>query len=473
MIFIYPIQAALFSLGVNDPFILILSGRLVVVLFSAFNLYLVFLTAVRLFKSIPVGLLAMVFLALSKLHTTMGSTELPRTIASTFILISLFLLVQKKNRIIFSPLAGAAIGIGASIRFSEVVFIPAALLFLLIDRRLRDALSVAVSFSIVFILINYIGDILYWGQPFFSLKNIIDYTLVQKASTRGIQPLIFYLLSIGLWTNFFSFGLLIYSLRLNIKKIWVWVATPILFLSLLPHKEPRYLLPVIPFYFMMVGCGTWGLLEKIADNDIELKIRKKIFTPILVLTWILTAAVFQANKDYRYAYLVLPLAILILACVMVRREKKNTECAPSYKKLENPHIAALLVFTLFGAFLLEVGGFYLHKSESGVEMARFLSKQQDRRGAAVEEIWRAGGMLYLWEKHPLENMDSSLISDREGFISKIMKDPIIWVGIRDKSVKRYGYVTLLNDLGFTEVTFSKHIRRETYRLFKKSRELRK
>jgi len=117
MVFIYPIQAALLALGVHDPFYLVFAGRMIVVLFSILNLYLVFLIATRLFNSKAVGLLSMFFFALSKLHITMGSTELPRTIASTFILLCFWLLLLKKNQSFWIPLAGTVLAIGASIRF--------------------------------------------------------------------------------------------------------------------------------------------------------------------------------------------------------------------------------------------------------------------------------------------------------------------------------------------------------------------
>ena len=472
MIFIYPIQATLHSLGVNDPFFLIFAGRLVVVLFSVLNLYLVFRIAVRLFNSIPVGLFSMFFLALSKLHTTMGSSELPRTIASTFILISLLLLLKKKNHKIFVPLAGVALAVGASIRFGEVIFIAAAFLYLILHKRMRHAVLIVAVFGSAFVLINYISDVLYWGEPFFSLKNIVDYTLIKKESTRGFQPFFYYLLSIGLWSNFFSFGLLLYSLRQNTQKIWLWVATPLLFLSLLPHKEPRYLLPIIPFFCIMVGLGAWGLLKNIHDNNFELKIHKGIFKPIFILTAILFGLIFQAHKDYRYSYLVFIFsALIILIYALQRQQKKNRKMASSFKMLRSPKAAALLLFAIMGVFLFETNGYYFQKSESGVEMARFLFKQPDNQGVSVEEIWRAGGMLYLWEKYPLENIDQASLSDREGFISKITKESVIWVGIRDKSVKKHGYDTLLNDLGFTEVAFSRHTWRETYRLFKKDKHL--
>lgn len=468
MVFIFPVQAILFSLGINEPFYLIFSGRMVVVLFSALNLYLVFIIAARLFKSMPVGLFSMFFLALSKLHTTMGSSELPRTIASTCILVAFWLMLQEKNQRILVPVAGMVLAIGASIRFSEAIFLVPAFFYLFLHKRLRQAFSLVALFVVAFAFINYLSDKLYWGQPFFSLKNLVDFTILKKQSTRGFQPLLYYILSIGLWTNYFSFGLMLCSLRQNLKKIWIWVAAPILLLSLFPHKEPRYLLPVIPFYCIMVGLSVWGLLGRIYHNDFKIRIQKRISTPILVLMIPLIGIVIQAQKEPRFGYLVFLFSGLIIAVYFLQDKIKRNNGVPYQReKVNASNIAVMLVLALLGVIIFEVNGFFFRRSESGVEMARFLRMQKDNRGVAIEEIWRAGGRLYLWQKPLLLNIERSLIKERKHFVSSIKGNSIGWVGIRDNSLSRYGYASLLYDFGFKEVKFSEKIRLETYRLFKK------
>lgn len=468
MVFIFPLQAALYALGVYDPFYLIFAGRMIIVLFSLVNLYLVFIIASRLFKSKSVGLLSLLFFALNKLHTTMGSSELPRTVASTFILLSFWFLLSEKNQRIFLPLASVSLAIGASIRFGEAVFVVPAFIYLVFHKRLRQAVLLAVFFLTSFAVINFISDQLYWGQPFFSLKNIVDYTIVKGQSTRGYQSFLYYLIGLGLWTNYFSFGLMLLSLRQNLNKIWIWVAAPILILSFLPHKEPRYLLPLIPFFCIMVGLSTWTLLEKIYHNKLNFDIYRKISKPVFALLIVLVGVVFLAHKDPRFSYLVFLLSGLIGLIYLAQKKREQIKGVLSpYRKAISLHVSSLLVFALLGVVVFEVNGSFFRKPASGVEMARYLYSQPDNNGVAVEDIWRAGGKLYLWRKRTLINIDRSSIEDRNSFISDIKENSIDWVGIRENSIKQHGYDVLLKEIGFTEVRFSKKVRLETYRLFKR------
>ena len=472
MVFIYPIQAALLALGVQDPFYLIFAGRMIVVLFSLVNLYLVFQIAARMFNSKPVGLLSVFFFALSKLHVTMGSTELPRTIASTFILLCFWLLLLKKNQSFWTPLAGTVLAVGASIRFGEIIFVVPAFLYLVFHKRLKQAFVFAAFFLAAFSLINVLSDRLYWGQPFYSLLNIIDYTLVKGQSTRGYQPLLYYLLGIGLWSNYFSFGLMLFSLRRKLYHVWLWAFAPIAFLSLLPHKEPRYLLPALPFFCIMVGLATWSLLDTIYRNDVKLKIPKKIPKPVYALLIILMGTVIQAHKDPRFSYIVIFLVGLILLTLLIPRWKaEKMGAAVLEREVSSPSLAVLLILIVLGSILFEVNGFYFARSESGVEMARFLYHQPNNEGVAVDDIWRAGGRLYLLRKPAVINIDESLIRDRDALLASLREIPVGWVGIRDKYIKQYGYDALLEESGYKEVRFSHKIRQETYRLFKKENRL--
>src|SRR4030042_1185638 len=100
------------SASVHDPWILIFAGRMVVIFFSALSLWLVYRIASRIFSSVPVGVLSLVFLAMSKLHTSFASTDLPRTVASFFLLLSGWVLLSEKNTYGNAALSAVLLGIG-------------------------------------------------------------------------------------------------------------------------------------------------------------------------------------------------------------------------------------------------------------------------------------------------------------------------------------------------------------------------
>ena len=203
MVFIYPFQFLFHFIGVHDPGVLVFAGRLPVVLFSALNIYLVYRISTVVFKRTAVGLAAAFFLAFSQLHIVFSSSVLPRNISSTFILLSLWLLIVKPRRWLWVSGAGILLGISIVIRFSEGIFIIPCLFYLVIEKRFRDALLLSSVSFIVFGILLGISDFLYWGSPFSSLKSIIHYTLVQKLSSRGYQSPFYYLTHLHQWTNLF------------------------------------------------------------------------------------------------------------------------------------------------------------------------------------------------------------------------------------------------------------------------------
>ncbi len=223
MVFIYPVQFLLSAAGVQNPSTLIFAGRLVVVAFSILNLWLVYKIASRIFSSVPIGLLTMGFLAMSKLHTAFASTELPRTVASSFILLSFWLLLSEKAHVVYLILSGVLLGIGAALRFSEVIFFIPAVLFLVFNKRWRQGLILGFISTSTFLAVIGVSDALHWKSPWYSLRNIFDYTLVNKQSSRGYEPPYYYALSIGIWSDFLTVGLSCFALKLRNRKVYLWV----------------------------------------------------------------------------------------------------------------------------------------------------------------------------------------------------------------------------------------------------------
>jgi len=467
MVFLYPVQAILVSLGgVHGPWTLIFAGRLIVVLFSALNLWLLFKISTRLFHSLPVGLLSVFFLALSKLHTTFASSELPRTVASTFILLGFLALLSEKGQKLCTILSGIALAVGAAVRFSEIIFVVPAFLYLVLKKRWQRGIALGFIFGASFLLIIGLSDLLYWKSAFFSLKNIIDYTLVDKLSSRGYVSVFYYLMSFGLWSDVFGVGLSLYALRLRNQKLYLWFLTPIILLSFLPHKETRYLVPVIPFYAMMAGLAAWHLLEKVLVDSVNFRIPNRVYGLFLLLLVLAFGILLLAHGDHRYTILATPFlaALVALVCWTRRKPRPSLELRNVFARGQS---ALVFVAAFCVMFILEIGGFRFRRSESAVEMARYLSQQTDIHKAAIEQIWAAGGRLYLGNFTELIDIDADRIRDSRYFYSQVRKDGLEAVGLRAENAERLGYSSLLKSLGFKEVHFSKKKRLDSYRLFLK------
>jgi hypothetical protein len=405
MLFIYPVQALLKGTGVTDPAVFVFAGRLIVIVFSILNIFLVYKIVSRLFENPAPGLLAAFILAFSQLHISFAASVLPRTVSSSFILCSLYLLILKPKSSLFASLAGVAIGIGAVIRFSEAIFIFPCLIYLIMEKRIRHAVLVSLTSSMTGIALLGISDYYYWGSPFFSLKNIIDYTLVKKLSSRSYQSPLYYIIHIGEWSNGLMIVLTILASRYKKHIITIWALIPLLILSIFPHKESRYLVPVIPFFAAMAGIGLWYWVKQTAEN---------------------------------------------LRLQLPKRQMQ----------------ALLLSFVFMGSLLFEIDGFRFRRSEAGVDVAKYLSKQKNIQSAAFEQIWRGGGKIYLHKIPHVLDISPDSIGDTR-YLMKIINTPgLKIVVLKENDVKKYHYDTLLIKEGFEEF----HVRqkgRDRYRLFKK------
>jgi hypothetical protein len=120
--------------------------------------------------------------------------------------------------------------------------------------------AVLASLAIA-VAIQGVSDYLYWGSAFHSLNAIVDYTLVQRLSSRGYEPWWYYVTEIGAWTDWVLLGLACWGARQRWRPA-IWVLVPVMLLSALPHHEPRYLIPVLPFVAILSGVGLWDFCKR-------------------------------------------------------------------------------------------------------------------------------------------------------------------------------------------------------------------
>src|SRR5262249_15025500 len=108
-----------------------------------------------------------------------------------------------------------------------------------------------------------VADALYWGRPFASLINIVDFTLVKRASSSGpLDPAWWYLEFASQWTTWPVLALAVVGTRRDMLPAAVWAWLPILILSVLPHKEARYVIPAMPFVALLAANGVRAILTR-------------------------------------------------------------------------------------------------------------------------------------------------------------------------------------------------------------------
>jgi hypothetical protein len=252
MAFIYPVQACLASMGVTDAGTLVVAGRLVVVALSTLMLPLLYSASKRAYGT-QVAIAAVAFASFSGLNIDLGSTELPRPVSTVVVLAAFRLLMASTSTAGAS--AGVLLGVAATLRFSEAVFAVPALIQLAGEKRFRSAFLLIVGWLVTVAAIQSLSDWLFWGEAFHSARAIVDFTLVKGLSSRGYEPVWYYLTTAPLWTNLLVCVLAAVGTASGHWRPALWAWAPIGLLSLLPHKEFRYLIPALPFVFMLAGLG--------------------------------------------------------------------------------------------------------------------------------------------------------------------------------------------------------------------------
>lgn len=346
MLVVYPAQRLAAAAGAVSPEALVFAGRASVAILSTLTIPLTWLAARRLAPAdARVAALAVMLLVINKLQMSFGSSELPRPVSTVFV-VAAFLFVLRGG-VLAAAGAGVLLGISAAFRFSEVVFLPAAVLSLGPERRALKAGVLVMSAAMTLLVITAAADALYWGRPLASLTAIVDYTLVRRESSRGFEPPWQYLRIIPGWTTVLFVLLAVAGSSRRYADTW-WAWTPVLFLSLLPHKESRYLIPIIPFFSIAAARGflrTAGWMRSATGRIGWRRVAGDLFAPALFL-----------------------------------------------------------------AILHDGGGWRLGRSNEGIRLAKYLARS-GAGGVAAQEIWRLGGRPYLRGHEPLMALPPELLDD--------------------------------------------------------------
>jgi hypothetical protein len=384
--FLYPIQWALASAGVRDTFTLVAAARLVVTGFAALNIWLVYRIGAKLYGARAEGLLAAGLFAANHLHMAFGGAELPRVVASTFALLAFAALLAPAAAMALA--GGLLLGVAACLRFGEAVFIVPALP-LRARQRLTHAALAAVAWLVAMLVILGVADAWYWGDAFHSARAAVDYTLVQRASTRGIESTAYYLTHVPAWSDYLLCGLALCSARTAGAAPLIWALIPIVLLSALPHKEPRYVIVTIPFLALAASGSLRSWIKRLASDEFAARPERAAMGALLLTLAIGGSLLFNASK-YRFV-----------------------------------------------------------RSEETVRLAWQL-RAAGASGLAAEQLWRFGGRLYLAETMPtLIDLDPGLADGDPHFAAAACRDGVNWVALRATQIGSWKLATL-RGCGFAE-----------------------
>lgn len=285
------------AIGMEDPQMKMYFMRLAHGLFSLLLIYFSYLIALRLkdeqlAKKVGWVLALYAIFPVVGVHNFVEAVCIPPMIASSYYLLK-YDEDKKLKWIIFSSLA---FSLAFAVRFQMLFFFVGIGVYFLMRWRLIHGI-IYLLFTSLFYFITQIPDLFIWGKAFVLNQNYIDYNMKNAeefinhpfyqyfllVSALAVPPLAFLL-----WAGYFQ----------NWKKT-LPILLPSLFFFLIhsyfPNKQERFILPFIPYLFIL---GMYGWNEIMNKHD-KWFTNKKMVKGFWVFFWVInTIALIFITPSY-------------------------------------------------------------------------------------------------------------------------------------------------------------------------------
>jgi phosphatidylinositol glycan class B len=161
--------------------------------------------------------------------------------------------------------AGLLLGLGALLRYQNGILLPVFVLLVLARSGLRPAVWLVVG-VMAMLALGGLLDWVTWGRPFQSLFVYLRFNLVEGGANQwGVAKRGFYLRTM-LATNGPVVLLLALGFLASLRRAWPVALLALLYLlvlSVVPHKELRFIVPVVPLFLACAAVGWSALLARL------------------------------------------------------------------------------------------------------------------------------------------------------------------------------------------------------------------
>ena len=203
-----------------------------------------------------------------------------------FLILAVWMIIRKEEKTFSLSsflYAGLFLGLAFNIRPQTIIFSFGILLALILSRKFKEFLVCASGFVLPIILIQGTIDFYLWGKPFVEILSYFT-TNFRESGNYITLP----------WYNYFLviFGILLppVSLFLVFGFVRTWKRFFMIFLpvtlffvfhSMIPNKQERFILPIIPF---LIITGTIGWTEFVKGSSFWHK-RKQLYLFCWIFFW--------------------------------------------------------------------------------------------------------------------------------------------------------------------------------------------
>lgn len=179
-------------------------------------------------------------------------------------------------------ITGVWIGLAMNVRFQTIFFAAGPGLALLLQRRWIPMISYGFGLLLPLALIQGTIDGILWGRPFAELTQYVMYNLA-NTTTYGVLPWYNYLLLfLGLFIPPMSLAVLFgFFRRTSPLVLWLPVLLFLVIHSYFPNKQERFMLPVVPLFFI-IGFAAW---EQWRERSHWWQARKRLWRGAVAFTW--------------------------------------------------------------------------------------------------------------------------------------------------------------------------------------------
>ncbi len=274
------------SIGISSPVIKMYVVRLLHAVYSISIVYFGFKISKKLSNdevAKKVGLLLAIFwfMPMLSIRNMVEMVCIPPLIFSIWLLIK----SQDDNNYSRFLIAGLVAGIAFSFRFQTMMFIGGIGLAIWIQKKWLQGIWFGIGALLSIVIIQCSIDLYIWGKPFAEFTEYVRYN-IENANNYGKGPWYNYLLLIaGLMIPPISLFIL-FGLVKSWKKYLLIIFPALCFLvfhSVFPNKQERFILPVIPF-FVMAGVAGWYNFEQ--QSSFWMK-RNKLLKGSWTFFWVL------------------------------------------------------------------------------------------------------------------------------------------------------------------------------------------
>ena len=247
-------------LGMHDGLTLVIAAKLLVAAASVAATALAMLLAHR-HGGLLAALLAGTIVALHPAVLLLGHRALSEVVSAPLLLGAVLLAGRTGARA--AAAAGLVAGLAVFVRYQNGLALPVLLAMLLHAQRFEDAKFLVLGACAAAVLGGAL-DWLTWGAPFAAFLNYLTFNCAHSADRFGSEAPWFYF-STALSVTGPALWALLLGFAVGARRLPAAAAIVVLYVlahSLIPHKEFRFLYPVLPLTFAVAATGLAALLER-------------------------------------------------------------------------------------------------------------------------------------------------------------------------------------------------------------------